>query len=76
MFVTLIRKEVKEPMAPEARVFRPKNEDENNLIDRLMDVHKAEGHIVRPSWTQYVSFLINRDLKEVVDRHKLRTGGI
>ena len=59
-------------MSPEARVFRPKSEDENKLIDNLMQVHKAEGHIERPSWTQYVAWLINRDVAEVRARFKNR----
>lgn len=59
---------------PEARVFRPRSESENNLIDKLMEVHTLEGHIQRPSWTQFVSWLINRDLTEVRTRHKTRAG--
>ena len=49
---------------PEARVFRPRSESENKLIDSLMKVHSLEGHIKKPSWTSYVSWLINRDLEE------------
>ena len=59
-------------MFPESRVFRPRSEKENELIDSLMQVHKAEGHIERPSWTQYVSWLINRDVAEVRARFKNR----
>ena len=57
---------------PEARVFRPRSEKENELIDSLMNVHKAEGHIGRPSWTQYVAWLINKDVAEVRAQHRLR----
>ena len=60
---------------PEARVFRPRSETEDRLIDGLLKVHALEGHIQRPSWTQYVSFLMNRDLEEVRARHKMRVGG-
>jgi len=59
-------------MSPEARVFRPRSETENKLIDALMKVHTAEGNIQRPSWTQYVSLLINRDLAEVRIKRKER----
>ena len=59
-------------MSPEARVFRPRSEGENNLIDNLMKVRKAEGHIERPSWTQYVSWLINRDVAEVRAQYRMR----
>ena len=57
---------------PESRVFRPKSEEENKLIDSLMQVHKVEGHIERPSWTQYVAWLINRDVAEVRAQFKSR----
>lgn len=57
---------------PEARVFRPKSETEDRLIDRLLKVHHLEGHIQRPSWTQYVSYLVNRDLSEVRAKYKQR----
>ena len=62
------RKEVK--AMPEARVFRPRSEDENALIDKLMEVHTLEGNIQKPSWTLYAAYLINRDLAEV--RAKLK----
>jgi len=57
---------------PEARVFRPKSETEDRLIDSLLKVHHLEGHIQRPSWTQYVSYLLNRDLGEVRAKYKQR----
>jgi len=57
---------------PEARVFRPKSETEDRLIDGLLKVHHLEGHIQRPSWTQYVSYLLNRDLGEVRAKYKQR----
>jgi len=57
---------------PEARVFRPRSEKENELIDNLMKVHSAENHIERPSWTQYVAWLINRDVAEVRAQFKAR----
>ena len=60
---------------PEARVFRPRSETEDQLIDKIMVVHKLEGHIQKASWTQYVSYLMNRDIKEVRDQHKKRVGG-
>jgi len=60
-------------MSPEARVFRPRSEDENVLIDKLMEVHNLEGHIQKASWTMYVAWLINRDLTEVRSRFKART---
>ena len=57
---------------PEARVFRPRSEPEDSLIDRLMKVHHLEGHIQKPSWTMYIAWLINRDLAEVRGRSKSR----
>lgn len=57
---------------PEARVFRPRSETEDKLIDGLLKVHTLEGHIEKPSWTQYVSFLLNRDLAEVRSKHQQR----
>ena len=59
-------------MSPEARVFRPRSEKENELIDNLMKARTAEGHIERPSWTQYVAWLINRDVAEVRNQFKAR----
>jgi len=59
-------------MNPEARVFRPRSESENALIDKLMEVHTLEGRIERPSWTLYAAYLINRDLTEIRARHKAR----
>ena len=50
---------------PEARVFRPRSETEDKLIDGLLKVHHLEGHIEKPSWTQYVSWLMNKDISEV-----------
>jgi len=61
-------------MSPEARVFRPRSEIEDRLIDGILKVHHLEGHIQRPSWTQYVSWLMNRDLTEVRAQHKSRIG--
>jgi len=59
-------------MSPEARVFRPRSETEDKLIDSLLKVHHLEGHIKRPSWTQYVSYLMNQDLTEVRTGYKNR----
>jgi len=61
-------------MSPEARVFRPHSETEDQLIDRLLKVHTLAGHIPKPSWTSYVSWLMNRDLAEVRSTHKSRIG--
>ena len=61
-------------MSPEARVFRPRSEQEDQLIDKVMEVHRLEGDIQRPSWTQYVSYLVNRDIGEIRARHKERVG--
>ena len=61
-------------MSPEARVFRPRSESEDKLIDSLMKVHTAEGHIQRASWTQYVAMLINSDLSMVRSRYHQRMG--
>jgi len=60
---------------PESRVFRPKSESEDKLIDKLMRVHHLEGHLERPSWTQYVAWLVNRDLAEIRSRIKSRPNG-
>jgi len=57
---------------PEARVFRPRSETEDRLIDGLLKVHHLEGHIEKPSWTQYVSYLMNKDIAEVRTRRKAR----
>ena len=57
---------------PEARVFRPKSEGENELIDEVMKVHTLEGHIQRPSWSMYITYLLNRDIAEVRAKHKSR----
>lgn len=57
---------------PESRVFRPRSETENQLIDKLLKLHTIEGHIERPSWTQYVAWILNRDLAEVRTRHRQR----
>lgn len=62
-------------MNPEARVYRPQSETLNQLIDKLMQVRTAEGHIQRPSWTLYISWLLNRELGEVRTRYKQRVGG-
>jgi len=62
-------------MSPEARVFRPKSEAEDKLIDGLLKVHHLGGHIQRPSWTQYVSWMMNRDLTEVRAQYKNRIRG-
>ena len=58
---------------PEARVFRPRSETENNLIDKMMQIRSKQRAIQRPSWTQYVSYLINKDVAEVRSQHKQRT---
>ncbi|GAJ11575.1 unnamed protein product [marine sediment metagenome] len=59
-------------MAPEARVFRPKSDEENEIVDEVMKVHTLEGHIQRPSWTMYITYLLNRDIAEIRTRHKSR----
>ena len=59
---------------PESRVFRPRSENEDKIIDGLLKVHNLEGDIQRPSWTQYISWLLNRDLMEIRSRHKGRIG--
>jgi len=60
---------------PEARVFRPRSETEDKIIDGLLQVHHLEGHIQKPSWTQYVSYLMNQDLTKVRTKLKNRAGG-
>ena len=50
---------------PESRVFRPRSETEDKLIDSMLKVHFLAGHITKPSWTSYVSWLMNKDLAEV-----------
>jgi len=57
---------------PEARVFRPRSETENQLIDKLLKLHTIEGHIEKPSWTQYIAWTLNRDLAEVRVQYKHR----
>lgn len=57
---------------PEARVFRPRSETEDQLIDRLMKVRATEGVIAKPSWTLYASYLVNKDLAEIRQRYKTR----
>ena len=61
-------------MSPEARVFRPRSETEDKLIDSLLKVHHLEGDIQKPSWTQYVSYLMNKDLTAVRSKSKNRLG--
>ena len=58
---------------PEARVFRPRSETEDRLIDSLLKVHALEGNIAKPSWTAYVSWLMNKDIAE---RRLLRSSRI
>jgi len=58
---------------PESRVFRPRSETEDKLIDSMLKVHFLAGHIAKPSWTSYVSWLMNRDLAQV---RTARTGRI
>jgi len=60
---------------PEARVFRPQGDKENELIERLMRVHAAQGEIQQASWTQYVAFLVNRDLAQVRYQYQQRLSG-
>lgn len=50
---------------PEARVFRPKSPNEDELIDKLLKIHHLKGDIPKPSWTSYVSWMMNRDMAEV-----------
>jgi len=63
-------------MSPEARVFRPRSEIEDQLIGNLMKVHAAEGHIDKASWTQYAAYLINRDAAEIRVRFRERKRGV
>ena len=58
---------------PEARVFRPRSEKENQLIDALMKTHSLQGDIQKASWTSYVTWLINQDLHQVRNTHRERT---
>ena len=60
---------------PEARVFRPKDEKSNKVIELLMRIRAHQGDIPRPSWTSYASYLVNRDLQEVSRTIKQRRGG-
>ena len=60
-------------MNPEARVFRPRSETENSLIDKMMQIRSKQGAIQRPSWTQYASYLINKDVAEIRSQYKQRT---
>jgi len=60
-------------MNPEARVFRPRSEAENDLIDKVMQIRSKQGAIQRPSWTLYISYLLNKDVAEVRARYKERT---
>ena len=62
-------------MSPESRVFRPRNETEDKLIDALMKARAAQGLIAKPSWTLYAAWLVNRDLGEVRAEHKSKIGG-
>ena len=57
---------------PEGRVFRPRSEIEDRFIDSLMRVHVAEGNIQKASWTQYISWLLNRDASEIRGRYHQR----
>ena len=57
---------------PEARVFRPQSEAQNQLIEKLLKIYHLEGLIERASWTQYISYILNRDLSEVRARHSQR----
>ena len=61
-------------MSPEARVFRPRSEREDQLIGALMETHAAEKDIEKPSWTQYVSYLLNRDMAEIRAKRRARGG--
>jgi len=61
---------------PESRVFRPRTEKEDKLIDLAMDVRAKDRTIAKPSWTQYVEYLLNKDIMEIRQRHQNRaTGG-
>ena len=55
---------------PEARVFRPRSDLESEIIEQLLKFHLLEGHINRPSWTQLVSYYLNKDITEVRARLK------
>lgn len=48
------------------RIFRPKTDNMNLLIDQLIRYHILHGHIPKGSgWTAYVGWLINQDLAVV-----------
>ena len=59
---------------PEARVFRPRSEKEDNLITKLMELRTKEEIIPKPSWTMYVSYMLNKEIAEVRSRFQSRTG--
>ena len=61
-------------MSPEARVFRPRSEAENDLIDKMMTLRAKQGVIAKPSWTLYAAHLINKDVAEVREQYKRKTG--
>lgn len=58
---------------PEARVFRPRSEKEDNLIDKLLEIRAKQGVIKKPSWTLYTAYLINRDVADIRKEFKDRT---
>jgi hypothetical protein len=57
---------------PEGRVYRPKTEVENQLIESLMATRVAEHAIERPSWTLYIDYLLNKETTEIVNRLQSR----
>jgi len=59
---------------PEARVFRPRSEDEDKLIETAMQFHVAAGHIEKASWTMYVAFLVNQDVTAIRTDYRERVG--
>jgi hypothetical protein len=63
---------------PDQRVYRPQTPEQNLLINRLMEFHELQGDIPKSGWTNYIDWLINRDLAEVRSefKHKFsRLGG-
>lgn len=49
------------------KVFRPRSPQESAIIDHLMELHVVKGHIREASWTQYVAYLINKDIQETLN---------
>jgi hypothetical protein len=50
---------------PQARVYRPTTEKMNEIIAALMEARAARGVIPKPSWTEYIDYLLNKDIAEI-----------